>query len=289
MSSKTFQRELAAIRADRTSGAAELARRCLEIIAENSLRDSSVSTRELLDKLNSRAQLLAGTRPSMVVLANLLLTFRQHVEKFSPLTAAEARKRCAATAEKIAAASIEAARDTAGHAAEFIGHGKSVFTLSYSSTVMQTFSLLPENDLRVIIAESRPLNEGFRLAQKLAALKIPTTLITDAQTGLFVKEADLVLVGADSIMEDFSTVNKAGTYLLALAARDNNIPFYVVSESCKRILPGIQTPEPEDMDPAELDFPELPGVTVRNIYFDLTPARLISGWINESGMQKINP
>ena len=56
--------------------------------------------------------------------------------------------------------------------------------------------------------------------------------ITDAQGGLF-DQADAVLVGADALLADGTLVNKAGTYLLALAAKDQNVPFWVCAESFK--------------------------------------------------------
>ena len=156
-------------------------------------------------------------------------------------------------------------------------------THSLSSTVVELFRLLAASGGGVcaIVTESRPLCEGHRLAERLSAWAVSTTLITDAQAGLFVGRADAVVVGADAVLADGGVVNKAGTYPLALLARDAGVPFYVCCESFKRRRPGLPAPEPEEMDAAELGAPELPHVTARNVYFDVTPARLLTALITE--------
>lgn len=289
MSTSAFKARLLAIQSDRNSGAAELARRCLKILAESCLSDTSDSTPALFHKIDEQTNLLAQARPSMAPVANLLRIFQQDLKKFCQLPPDKARKKCAARAGEIIAASKTATEQAAKNAAVLIGEDKTVFTHSYSSTVLKSFAHLRRKGLKVIISEARPLYEGYRLAEKLSELKIPVMLITDAQSGLFVKEADMVLVGADAILQDFSVVNKAGTYPAALSARDNKIPFYVCSEKYKQIHAGGQTPALEAMDGAELQAPALPFVRIANIYFDITPARLITGWINEDGVLAVQP
>ncbi|MBW2467628.1 MAG: translation initiation factor eIF-2B [Deltaproteobacteria bacterium] len=289
MTDQEFVAELEAIRSDRTSGAAELARRCLEIAAETCQQDNSPSTRELLARLNIRIDQLAQSRPSMAPVANILRIFQEDIKELTHFPLEEAGKQCVNKARQTIEASLKSTQKTAVNASEFIGGNRTVFTHSYSSTILQTFTLLAENEIKVIVSEARPLCEGYRLAEKLSQMKIPTTLITDAQTGLFIAEADIVLVGADTILPDFSVMNKAGTYLLALAAHDNNIPLYVCSEKYKQLQPGSITPELEAMDGAELNGPELPFVTIENIYFDITPAKFITGWINEDGVVQVHP
>ena len=137
---------------------------------------------------------------------------------------------------------------------------------------------------QAIITESRPLNEGHLLAKQLSEWHILTTLITDAQMGLFITQADAVLVGADTLLADGSLINKAGTYPLALLAHEHSIPFYVCCESFKQRTEAMGTPELEKMNIAELQAPQLSGVAIQNIYFDITPAHLISAWFDEDEM-----
>jgi translation initiation factor 2B subunit (eIF-2B alpha/beta/delta family) len=161
-----------------------------------------------------------------------------------------------------------------------------VMSHSYSSTVLSVLTTEATRDRRVIVCEGRPLYEGRRLAERLADAGLAVTLITDAQAGAFMAEARAVLVGADAVLADGSLINKAGTYLLALAAQDRGLPFYVACEALK-----VSTEQgwgtvvaPEEKEPEEVVPEGMPGVSVRNVYFDRTPARLIASVITEDGV-----
>ncbi|MFO7642418.1 MAG: translation initiation factor eIF-2B [Candidatus Competibacteraceae bacterium] len=277
-----FNLALAEIRDDRTHGASELARRCLSILAEAACTQPAGSVAQLREQLLALNAELARTRPSMAPIQNLLRRWREEQTLDAGMELAAARRMAAEQAETLIVASRQAVIDCAARAADLLGPGQTVMTHSLSSTVVEVCRRLGFQGLRMIVTESRPLLEGCRLAEQLSTWGVPTTFITDAQMGLFVAEADAVLVGADSVLADGALVNKAGTYLLALAARDQGIPFYVCCESFKWCSAGQPPPELEEMAPAELDAPDWPGVTVRNIYFDRTPARLVSAWIDET-------
>jgi hypothetical protein len=88
----------------------------------------------------------------------------------------------------------------------------------------------------VIVCESRPLCEGVTMAQRLAAAGLHVTLITDAQAGVFVEQADVVLLGADAVTPG-GVVNKVGSRLLALAAKASGVPVVSVTDSLK-VSPG---------------------------------------------------
>ena len=74
---------------------------------------------------------------------------------------------------------------------------QTIVTHSFSSTILTALQSLPAHDIHVIVTESRPLYEGRRVAARLSERAIPTTVITDAQIGLFVPQADIALLGAD--------------------------------------------------------------------------------------------
>ena len=174
----------------------------------------------------------------------------------------------------------------ADHAAEVVSG--TVITLSHSSTLLSVLESCWSRDVlkRVIVAESRPLFEGRRTADLLVGMGIPTLLVTDAALGFFCSEADVALVGADTIRPNGDLINKVGTLLLALVARHCRIPFYTVSETHK-IAPAGRRRAPfalEEQDPKEILPKSIPGVVARNIYFDQTPARLLTGYITERGL-----
>ena len=283
-----FNHEIAEIRDDRVRGASELARRCLAVLARAARALPAENAVELRERLLSLSAQLAETRPSMTPIGNLLRRWGDCLTIDAATDLAAARERAAEGAETLIVASRRAVADCAAHAARLLGSGRTVMTHSVSSTVLETCRLLKDRGLRMIVTESRPLEEGRRLAERLSAWKVPTLYITDAQMGLSVAWADAVLVGADSVLADGSVVNKAGTYPLALAARDRGIPFYVCCERCKRRDADDPPPELEEMSPAELNAPNWPGVTVRNVYFDITPARLVTAWIDETGASEPN-
>ena len=103
---------------------------------------------------------------------------------------------------------------------------------------------------------------------------------------MFVQRADVALVGADTIAADGSVINKAGTYLLALAARDRGVPFYVCFESFKRSGFPASDAVLEKHDLSELDPPQLPHIKTHNVYFDITPPNLVTAWITEHGIAR---
>lgn len=273
------------VRSDRVHGASELARQCLEGIA-NCARDTDVNDATIFrDNLIQLVQELQQARPTMAPITNLLERWRRAFEKADAGQADEARAQAVICAQALIAQSEQAVEGAAAHAAELIGPDKIIITHSLSSTVVRVFEILGSR-AKAIITESRPPGEGRHLAEKLSALGVATDFITDQQMGLFVQRADSALVGADAIAVDGSVINKAGTYLLALAARDRGVPFYVCFESFKcSKLTAADIPL-EHHSARELAPPELPNITAHNVYFDITPAHLITAWITETGVQQ---
>lgn len=281
-----FNLNVEEIRDDRQHGASELARRALALLAVAARTLPATDAAQLREHLTRLATALAMTRPSMAPLQNLLRRWREDLAVVDVgMDLALGRHAAAERAETLILASRQAVAACAAQAASLLGSRRTLMTHSLSSTVVEVCRQLKERDLRMIVTEARPLAEGRQLAQQLAAWQVPTTYITDAQMGLFVAQADAVLVGADSVLADGAVVNKAGSYLLALAAHDRGVPFYVCCESFK--WRGVDEPRPEleEMAAAELGVPDWPAVAVRNVYFDLTPARLVSAWIAETGVR----
>lgn len=161
--------------------------------------------------------------------------------------------------------------------------GDTVMTYSYSSTVSELLSRLKPR--RAIISEGRPLGEGIRLARELRSAGIAVTFITEAQMALFVQEADAVVVGADTVLPEGDLINKIGTRLLALAARDAEVPFFSATETLKVAAPSAPLPfAPEDGRTREIT--SVRWLEVRNVYYEATPGRLVSGYITEEGLVK---
>jgi methylthioribose-1-phosphate isomerase len=146
-------------------------------------------------------------------------------------------------------------------------------------------------DLHVWVDETRPRNQGLLTAWELAAHGVPHTVIADNAGGHLMQDGrvDLCIVGTDRTTADGDVCNKIGTYLKALAAADNEVPFYVAVPS-----PSIDwTADARAMPIEERGGDEVrvirgvehvpAGTAVANPAFDVTPARLVTGLITERG------
>jgi methylthioribose-1-phosphate isomerase len=140
--------------------------------------------------------------------------------------------------------------------------------------------------VEVWVDETRPRNQGLLTAWELAQHGVPHTVIVDNAGGLLMKQGrvDLCIVGTDRVARNGDVANKIGTYLKALAAFDNDVPFYVAapSSSVDWTVPNGAAIPIEERRGDELGL--APDVPVANPAFDVTPARLVTGLITERGI-----
>ena len=149
-------------------------------------------------------------------------------------------------------------------------------------------------NVKVLVTETRPLLQGSRLTTwELMKAGVPFTLITDSMAGHFMKlgKVDCVIVGADRIAANGDTANKIGTYMLAVLARENHVPFYVaapISTMDISLNDGNEIPI-EERRPEEvirirgIDIAPQ-GVAAANPAFDVTPRRYITALITDKGI-----
>ncbi|MDH5722533.1 MAG: S-methyl-5-thioribose-1-phosphate isomerase [Alphaproteobacteria bacterium] len=155
--------------------------------------------------------------------------------------------------------------------------------------------------VHVWVDETRPRNQGASLtAYELSQHGVPHTVIADNAGGLLMErgQVDLCLVGTDRVTRNGDVCNKIGTYLKALAAKDNDVPFYIAlpyptidySMESGDMVPIEERSEQEVTRIAGLsdtgDVMEVQITQSRayNPAFDVTPARLVSGYITERGI-----
>jgi translation initiation factor eIF-2B subunit delta len=177
--------------------------------------------------------------------------------------------------------SIESVPEEISLAARKVLPMGTLMTLSYSTTVIDLLTRLAPR--RVIISETRPNSEGLRLAKSLVRSGISVTLITEAQMALFAHEADAVVAGAHTIMPEGDLVNRMGTRMMALAAKDADVPFYAIGETMKVAAPS----EPMPFAPQEGKAKEIcdeKWLEVRNVYYEVTPSRLVTAYVTEQGV-----
>ena len=157
--------------------------------------------------------------------------------------------------------------------------------------------------VHVWVDETRPRNQGASLtAYELGGHGVPHTIIVDNAGGHLMQRGlvDLVIVGADRVTANGDVANKIGTYLKALAAKDNGVPFHVAmphstidwtlddgaaipieERSADEVL--IMTGRTKDGTVVPVEI-AAPGSPARNDAFDVTPARLVTGFITERGL-----
>jgi len=157
--------------------------------------------------------------------------------------------------------------------------------------------------VHVWVDETRPRNQGANLTSyELNEEEVPNTIIADNTGGILMQrgEVDMCIVGTDRTLSTGDVCNKIGTYLKALAAKDNNVPFYVALPSSTidwdikdfKNIP-IEERNPEELTHVEgldkdkklqkiLIYPQ--KSEVKNIAFDVTPAKYVTGLITEKGV-----
>lgn len=277
-----IEQRIQAVREDRKHGSRWLVRETLQILRDLATQVQSQQKNEAqaMSRLYDVGKQLAQARPSMAALASAV-GHVLHVEG-GPTAVKQA-------AEQLLSEYDTATARIATHAAPFL-HG-TLMTCSISGTVLDVFTAHKATITRVIALEGRPRYEGREMARTLSQQGIAVTLITDAQADIFLPQCNAVVVGADSILANADVLNKAGTALLGWAAQSHHIPFYVLCETLK-ISPHTWSETNTQENMAMLEEKEgtevlghpMQGVTVRNFYFDHTPAELVSKVITEQGV-----
>jgi methylthioribose-1-phosphate isomerase len=148
----------------------------------------------------------------------------------------------------------------------------------------------------VIADETRPYLQGARLtAWELLKDEIPVTLITDNMAGYMMRQGKVqaVVVGADRIAANGDTANKIGTYMVAVLAKENNIPFYVAAPLSTI---DLNCPTGEQIPIEERNIREIThvrdiqlapeGIEVSNPAFDVTPNEYVAAIITEKGVAR---
>jgi methylthioribose-1-phosphate isomerase len=209
-------------------------------------------------------------------------------------------------ANKVLAEDIEINRAIGRWGAQFIKDGDTIITHCNAGSLATggygtatgpiRVAVEQGKKIQVIADETRPVLQGCRLtAWELMQDNIPVTLITDNMAGALLRkgEIDLAIVGTDRTVANGDVANKIGTYSLAVLCRENNVPFYVAAplSSIDFSIPSGDLIPIEERGPEEVTHifgchiaPE--GVKVRNIAFDVTPAKYITGIITEKGVFK---
>jgi len=268
--------------------------------------------------LASAGARLAASRPTAV---NLTWALERVARAVRPLAPKDRAAAAAAEAAAIAEDDVAACRRIGEHGADLVEAiarrkaGATVNILTHCNagwlatvdwgTALAPIYVAAERglDVHVWVDETRPRNQGAALtAFELGQQGVAHTIVVDNVGGHLMQhgKVDLCLVGADRVTRAGDAANKIGTYLKALAARDNGIPFHVAVPSSTidwTLVNGLKEIEIEERDSREVTHMTgrtadgkiaqvliaAPGSAAANFAFDVTPARLITSFITEHG------
>lgn len=240
------------------------------------------------DHVEERAGELLATRPTAVSLRNALDRVLDAAHDADGAVD-ERVDTVEAAAEAFVQASHDALDAIAAAAAGSIGDGDVVLTHCNSQAALGGILRARKEgrEPRVYATESRPFRQGKITVDQLAEAGVDATLIVDSAVASVMDDVDAVFVGADTITAQGVVVNKIGTRMVALLAREHGVPFRVCAETYKfspatllgEEVPIETRPVEEVTDPDEL--PD--GVSVENPVFDRTPPRLVDAIVTEVG------
>jgi len=274
----TIEQRIDAIRNDREHGSRWLVQQTIMLLRDLA-QAQMASQEEHMSALLHAGRTLAQARPAMAALSSAVgqvLNVRGGPE-------------ASAQAAQQLLQEYDTATDRIAHYTQSYLAG-TLMTCSISGTVLDVLKAHRQQITQVIVLEGRPRYEGREMARALSSQGIAVTLLTDAQADIFIPRCQAIVVGADSLLANGDVLNKAGTALLAYAARGHNVPFYVLCETLK--VSPQQWPADfqqaqiflEEKEPEEVLEHSLPGIVVRNFYFDHTPYALISKVFTERGV-----
>jgi len=281
-----IQSLVAQIRDDTEHGASELARRALKVLEKSIEVSKTADITAFIGEQQQVASALMSTRPSMVAVRNAVYQAIKEIPAVQDLKAIKTY--LISKIEGLVSSSEQAVSRIASLANELIlKPGDRIFTHSYSSTVVAALEKAAARlSFKVFVTRSGAGNSGLRTVRNLTGAGIPVVYLDDTAAGLYCRQSDKVILGADRICADGSLINGIGTYQVALIAWHNGIPVYVLCENlkidCEHNGEDVHL---EEKNPAEVLKPGLVqgSITVKNPYFDLTPLKFITGILTENG------
>ncbi|MCD6275993.1 MAG: ribose 1,5-bisphosphate isomerase [Thermoplasmata archaeon] len=269
----------------RIRGAGKIARAAAEALKHFAL-DFSGTEDKFLEEIEEVKEYLISTRPTAVSLKNAVYFV---INRIKGESLEELRESVIKNADNFIKRSEEALELIGKYGAGRIPDGATILTHCNSSAALQCIIQAHREgkEIRVFNTETRPWFQGHITARTLAKEGIDVTMIVDSAVRYFMREIDIVVVGADTIASNGAVINKIGTSQIALAANEARVPFIVCAETYKFSPETVigKLVKIEERDPREIANPEdFPGVKFRNPVFDATPPEYIDAIVTEIGV-----
>ncbi len=268
-------------------GAGRIARGAAAELRDYAGRIAPKDIGEFNKKMKYAAGLLASTRPTAVSLPNAV----RAVMRYEGETVGEAKSSIKKLADEFINNSENAVKRIGEIGTRRVRDGDTIMTHCNSSAAISIMAAAHAQgkNISVIATESRPRMQGLITIKQLDSLGITTSLIVDSAVRYFMKDVDLVVMGADAITANGSVINKIGTSQLALAAHESRKNVIIAAETYKfspRTILG-ELVEIEERDSGEVisreKLREFSNVSVKNPAFDVTPREYVDLICTEVG------
>lgn len=268
-------------------GAGKIARVAAAELRDFSERVETIQLEEFNRKMKHAAQLLINTRPTAVSLPNAI----RALMRYEGDSVAEAKANIRKLADGFILNSENAVRKIGEIGSRRVRDGDTIMTHCNSAAAISILAAAYKDgkNIKVIATESRPRWQGHLTIKQLDETGIKTSLIVDSAVRYFMKDVDLVVMGADAVTAHGSVINKIGTSQLALAAHEARKNVIIAAETYKfspKSLLGelieIEERSSSEVIPDE-KLKEFKNVSVKNPAFDVTPREYIDLICTEVG------
>lgn len=289
MLSRKVEKVCSDIASLKIQGARKVAQAAVEAMALQARESDARSVEELRSDLLVAADLLAKARPTEPMLQNSLRFLFAELARKKAGSVDAARKAIAEEEKILLKKFAENAEKIAEFGAREIPKNATILVHCHSHTLIGILKRAQEmgKEPQVFCTETRPLYQGRVSAKELADAGVDATLVVDSAAKTVMHNADLVLVGADSVTSTGDLLNKIGTAGIATIARESDVRFFSCAELYKfdpLTVWGKMT-EIEERDAKEIADPKgMKGVKIINWAFDRTDAKYITGYITEKGV-----
>jgi len=256
---------------------------------ENGTKQSAAKTKqEFLKQLSEAKKVLFASRSTEPLMRNAIRFVIQAVDFSSETNVSSLVENVSKVAGEFLEKLKQSKQTIASVGSKRVADGSRVLTHCHSSTVMKILKQAKSDgkQFELFCTESRPVFQGRITAKEMVEAGIKTTMFVDSAVRHFINEVDFVVVGADAITSEGNMINKIGTSMIALAAKEARTPFYVATELLKfdpaTILGDYE--KIEQRNPNEVWDSPPEGLFIKNPAFDVTRREFIHGIICEEGI-----
>jgi translation initiation factor 2B subunit (eIF-2B alpha/beta/delta family) len=272
---------------DNTSGSLQVSQKALIVLRDFLVSDTSGEENEFVEAISTMGKEMISAHPMLVLVRKRVSSVISYMKRITKAgkPADEVKQLTIEKIDEIMANAVQIREKIGTYGAKLISNNNKIITISSSALLKEIFITAHKmkKKFEVFCLESRPMLEGQKFADMLAAEGITVHVFTDAAMGHLIRSANIVLSGTDRFF-DTGIINKMGTYPLAVAAQKNNVPFYIAGETDKVLKEIDKSVRFQVHDPKEVFIAKNKAVKVSNFYFEMVEYEFITKIVCEEGI-----